>query len=322
MGEFDRVEDTTSQMRAVPEQRTGPGKPCLLFLTGVDAGRLLALDGGAVKLVVGRDDSADIVVPSPEISRRHAEITRNAAGELEINDLGSMNGTFVNGNRRDRSLVRRGDKIRLGPHIGFKLVFQDDEDFKYASALFEQAHSDYLTGISNRRAILRQYEREWNYARRHSLPLSVAMIDIDRFKGINDKHGHLVGDQVLKGLVDRIQEMLRIEDALARYGGEEFLLIMRQTDRELAQAHCWELVEHVRKAGFDSNAGLIPLTVSIGVASAVGTDFELMVPKRLIHRADTCLYAAKKTGRDRVLSDLDQGKGGWSGRPDPTRTMM
>ena len=231
---FDnRQENVTSKMWAPTTERESDRQPCLLFLTGVEAGRVFGLEGRGPIQKVGRDDDCDIVVDSPEISRLHAQLQVSPNGRLEITDQGSLNGTFVNGRRITAEPLRRGDKVRLGPHFCFKVLYQDDEDFTYARQLYEQAHSDYLTGIPNRRHFNQLLEKEWKRAQRYGHPLSLAMIDIDHFKAVNDSHGHNTGDEVLKRLARRVKDQLE-EDTLCRFGGEEFVLVMPETDNDTA----------------------------------------------------------------------------------------
>jgi diguanylate cyclase (GGDEF)-like protein len=166
-----------------------------------------------------------------------------------------------------------------------------------------EATHDVLTGTLNRRAILDVLEKEAARATRHSTPLGILMLDLDHFKAVNDRHGHMVGDAVLREISKRMTEPLRPYDALGRYGGEEFLIVLPQCD--LAQTV--EIAERIRlcvarvplQAGSDS----ISATVSVG-ASAM--DREPIGTTDLIERADTALYAAKRSGRNRVRA---QGEG-------------
>lgn len=313
----------TSKVWMPPAAEEAPKRPCLLFLTGVEAGRVLSLDFDSGPLTLGREETCSIQIASPEISRRHTQLSLSEDARPQLTDLGSLNGTYLNGRRVTASPLSRGDKIRLGPHMGFKLIFQDDEDYRYVSQLYEQAHSDYLTGIANRRFFMQAYDREWERCRRHDHQLSLAMIDIDYFKAVNDEHGHVAGDQILRMLVDRIKECLTADDTLARYGGEEFILMMPETDHKSAVAKCERIRMRLAETPFETSKGLIRVTVSIGVGMATGVDFEVMVAKRLLSIVDECLYLAKDNGRNRVEAEPEgASKFRWTGNADPTQTII
>jgi two-component system cell cycle response regulator len=151
---------------------------------------------------------------------------------------------------------------------------------------------DALTGLSNRRAILTQLGGMVSAARRHGHPFSIAVLDLDHFKRINDSHGHKAGDAVLVAAAHAIGTHLRAEDQLGRLGGEEFLVLLPDTDAHAAHHVAEKLRAEV--AGVRSEA---PITVSIGVATWDGE-----APEDLLHRADEALYAAKDAGRDRVAA--------------------
>lgn len=162
--------------------------------------------------------------------------------------------------------------------------------------LAEQAHTDALTGLWNRRYFIETAQRTLDAARRHGRPLSLLMIDADLFKGINDRHGHSVGDTVLRGLSTCLAAQLRTGDLLARLGGEEFVALLADT----ARAEALQVAERWRHAIADlriaHDGTEIGLTVSIGVAAwSPGTDVDTW-----LRAADAQLYAAKAAGRNRV----------------------
>jgi two-component system cell cycle response regulator len=157
---------------------------------------------------------------------------------------------------------------------------------------------DALTGLSNRRAILTQLAGMVSAARRHGHPLSVAILDLDHFKRINDTHGHAAGDKVLVTAAHALGAHLRAEDQLGRLGGEEFLVLLPDTDGMAARHVAEKLRAEVAAAPTE-----VRVTVSIGVATWDGE-----APEDLLHRADEALYAAKQAGRDRVLAATLHGR--------------
>ena len=155
-----------------------------------------------------------------------------------------------------------------------------------------QARSDPLTGLANRAAFLEACFKEIKRASRHSGKLAVAMMDLDGFKGYNDQHGHLAGDELLKGITQRLQVGRRATDLVARYGGDEFALLLPETDAAGAVTLTERLCHGVARAH-------PPMTLSIGVAvyPEDGTSTE-----SLLSRADRRLYQAKEVGGNRVIS--------------------
>ena len=153
--------------------------------------------------------------------------------------------------------------------------------------LERMAHTDDLTGLINRRAWDLELEREVARARRNGAPLAVAMMDLDRFKAYNDRHGHQAGDRVLREAASAWRTVLRETDLLARYGGEEFAVALPGCDREQAE-HLVDRLRDVTPAGQSCSAGL---------ACWDGTENA----DDLLGRADTALYEAKQRGRDRTV---------------------
>ncbi len=162
----------------------------------------------------------------------------------------------------------------------------------------QRATHDRLTGVANRETLLTTLHAEIERATRHYQPLSVAFIDIDRFKPINDMHGHKAGDAVLRQVANLIGRSVRASDAFGRYGGEEFMLILPETTPEDAVGIADKLrnlvmAEHLRIGDGQE----IKATISIGVAGGIGSQLQLDM---VVDRADAAMYAAKAQGRNRV----------------------
>lgn len=159
---------------------------------------------------------------------------------------------------------------------------------------------DALTGAYNRKGLEEEYERAWQQSRRYSFPLGVAIIDLDRFKEINDTHGHAAGDRVLKEFAELTQKVARGTDIVARYGGDEMVVILPQSGPADVIAFGERLLDAVHRHIFCERAQNLVLTVSVGVASSV-VGHGLETAQSLMARADQALYRAKKSGRDRVV---------------------
>ncbi len=175
-----------------------------------------------------------------------------------------------------------------------------DRDILISLALHDQ-----LTGLLNHKAFRQQFELEIVRAQRHGHDVGLLMIDIDYFKRVNDSHGHLAGDAVLREIADRIRSTMRPNDIPARYGGEEFIAVLAETGADGAQAMAERLCESVRSRPFKLNyPEEVSITISIGVAVFPADAAEA---DSLIEAADQALYAAKNAGRDRVVMHVEAG---------------
>ncbi len=160
----------------------------------------------------------------------------------------------------------------------------------------EKAYSDPLTGLNNRAAFDKSIEQEIDLANRHGHTLSLMMLDLDRFKQINDNYGHIVGDAVLKSFADCMMECMRSSDIVFRYGGEEFVILLRNTGIDGAKLLAERMRKNVEEMKFDYNKIKLNVSVSIGVTELHEGDDRL----KLVERADSLLYKAKENGRNRV----------------------
>jgi two-component system cell cycle response regulator len=159
------------------------------------------------------------------------------------------------------------------------------------------ANVDALTGLDNRRAILHRLDEQLKYANRYKEELSLVMVDMDYFKGVNDRYGHITGDDVLVGVATLIRQNIRDADAAGRYGGEEFMIILPKTDLSSAFHAAERIRKVIETADMSDSAGSVfGITVSQGVASHKPGEGR----ESLISRADSALYAAKANGRNRV----------------------
>lgn len=170
------------------------------------------------------------------------------------------------------------------------------ETIQAANERLEQlAITDGLTGLYNQRHFREKFSEEYARAARYQVPLACVIFDIDFFKNINDRYGHLMGDQVLRGVAQRALGCTRKIDFAARYGGEEFVLLMPQTDVEGATTQAERLRETVANLPFDG----IQVTISVGVA--VYNRKTMVRPDDLLKAADDALYKAKANGRNQVV---------------------
>ncbi|ABD87304.1 GGDEF domain-containing protein [Rhodopseudomonas palustris] len=160
----------------------------------------------------------------------------------------------------------------------------------------ELAELDELTGASNRRCIMRMLDDEILRARRTAMPLTIALIDLDWFKRINDLYGHPTGDEVLRTFAITIFANIRNVDRFGRYGGEEFLLVLPETTQDSAQPTLDRLRRIVADLDWSAFSQGMTVTMSVGIASWCNNE----TPEALLARADDALYEAKADGRNRV----------------------
>ena len=155
--------------------------------------------------------------------------------------------------------------------------------------------TDGLTGLGNYRFFQQTLAREVDRAVRFRRPLALLMLDLDRFKQVNDEHGHQVGDTVLVQIADRLREQVREVDFVARYGGEEFVILLPETATDGAQQLAGRVCEHIRARPMHTSAGDLSISVSVGVAVYPEHGD---APASLVRAADLALYAAKSAGRN------------------------
>lgn len=189
------------------------------------------------------------------------------------------------------------------------LIKVQEELFQTNRKLTKMAITDSLTDCYNRHYLTQQLEKEVTESREHPLPSAMILIDIDFFKAVNDRYGHLAGDLVICGTVEVLQRLLREKDILARYGGEEFIIYLPGTEETEAVAIAKQLKSAVaaNKMSIDNVEHPVSVTISMGVLSI--TDFKAGQPKDasaylndLFKTVDKALYAAKHQGRNRIVS--------------------
>jgi diguanylate cyclase (GGDEF)-like protein len=190
-------------------------------------------------------------------------------------------------------LAARGRAARRGSDMQELLLTRERE-------LERLAYYDELTGLPNRRSVLRQLEALISRGRRHGHDLALLMIDADHFKAVNDRHGHAAGDAALRALADRLRERLRTEDVAGRFGGEEFVIGLPDADPEGAAAVAEAVRAAVRARPLTVAGRELTLTVSVGWATWEDDDLG-----QLLARADGALYEAKAAGRDCVRPHAD-----------------
>ncbi|MEW6358343.1 MAG: diguanylate cyclase [Planctomycetota bacterium] len=197
-----------------------------------------------------------------------------------------------------------------------RLVAERTEELQTAYETLEKvAITDPLTELFNRRFFYQRFGEELSRSKRNKTPLSCLILDLDNFKQVNDRHGHLLGDQILVETANILRRNTRKEDVPARYGGEEFILLLTATDKQRAMAVGERIRKDVDDRWFDRFANdptPLRLTASIGVTEFLPDDHGSLATDEIIHQADTALYKAKRAGKNRVVaySPGDEVEGG------------
>ncbi|MGH9363262.1 MAG: diguanylate cyclase [Thermoanaerobaculia bacterium] len=248
-------------------------------------------------LEIGRSGAVAISLPEVmSLSRRHARL-RYMGPLVTLEDLGSTNGTYVNGRLLEaRTVLKSGDRFQTAA-VHFKFLHERDVETAYHEAIYDLVARDGLTEIWNKRKYDEEIQREFARAVRHGRPLSLILFDLDDFKRVNDSHGHLCGDFLLKQVAALAREMVRPEQVLARVGGDEFAILAPETGAQGAATLAAKLRDRIH--ALDYRYGDLPIAVScsFGVAElSPGMDRA----ESLYEAADRALLLAKREGRDRV----------------------
>jgi diguanylate cyclase (GGDEF)-like protein len=290
---------TQTQALSMPDAFRGRGgrrQPVLVVVQGDEIGRRYLLNER--RLIVGRDpERADLVLADPSVSGKHALVVVDPETDrYGIIDLGSRNGTYVNGSRVQSGGLRDGDKIFVGGTV-LKFSFHDSIEEQFHGELDRLMHLDSLTGLYVRRWFDQEYPRIFARAKAAGRPLCVAMLDLDGLKGVNDEHGHQLGSHCIAEAGKIIKACLPDGAAGARFGGDEFVAWFADLGIDDVLAVVEKIRTRIEKFEFRRDDVVVRPTISIGVAE-LSPDSE--GPEELLRSADDALYRAKKRGRNAV----------------------
>ena len=203
-------------------------------------------------------------------------------------------------------LISTNMQVQDGRQIGSRCFMRDiterkrvEAELQAAKAAAEEAAThDPLTTLWNHNRIIETLMEELSRADRQGSPVSLAMVDLDHFKQVNDTYGHVVGDEVLREVAERLQRAIRTYDAVGRFGGEEFMVVFPGTDEAEAQAAAERIRSEIGREPILTTAGALSVTASVGVVTRIGEVVDDATA--LLVAADSALYDAKEGGRDRV----------------------
>jgi two-component system, cell cycle response regulator len=271
---------------------------------------VIARDGAEAWAILQSDDAPRLAildwmmpgVDGPELCRRVRAAAREPYIYILLLTARTQSGDLVEGMEAgaDDYLTKpfNAHELRVRLRAGRRIVELQEELLVAREALRDQATHDGLTGLWNRATILEMFQKELARAERSGESVTVAMVDLDRFKQVNDTYGHLAGDIVLRETAGRLKTVMRNYDAVGRYGGEEFLLILPGCDFNGAQSHAERIRQAIGGEPFLAPETPLHMTCSLGFAwtnAPAAAD-----ASALIRRADMALYAAKNSGRNRI----------------------
>ena len=272
----------------------------LIILSGGIPGAMIRLAPGGTR--IGRAPDNALQLPEGSVSRYHAHIKVDDDGMVRLTDLGSTNGTYIDGERiaeHTPVVLRDGGRLRFGSSMILKFARPDPCEERFQREIFDRAVRDPLTGLYNRAFFLDQVGPLAERSHRKGLGMAVMMLDVDHFKRINDTYGHDAGDVALREVANVLRQATRAEDLVARYGGEEFVLALPVA----APEHAADRAERVRKGlatrRFYAEGQPLRITASVGLAYSPPS--RPRPAPALISAADQCLLQAKGAGRDRVI---------------------
>jgi len=299
---------TQSRLPAQQMSASGERRPALITLRGEQMAIPIPLERAEVML--GRAIEADVRVNDNRASRLHARIITETVSHGEIRcrivDLGSTNGTLVNGTAITEALLADGDKIVIGEQM-FRFEMLDDIDREFQQQVHRLLAHDDLTGLLTSKSFFSELRREAMRSAAQSMPFCVLMMDLDHFKQVNDRYGHLVGNQTLEMLGGIIKQALRAGDVAARFGGEEFAAFLLDADYAQALVAAERVRSAVEQQEFPAaaradspiQAETHRITISIGVAAFPD---DAKDPIELVDLADSALYRAKRNGGNRICA--------------------
>jgi two-component system cell cycle response regulator len=246
---------------------------------------------------IGRAPMAEISLPDVmSVSREHARL-HYSGDVVTLEDLNSTNGTYINDHvLTGRIDLHSGDRFQVGT-VHFKFLRERDPEHAYHRAIYQLVTHDGPTQIYNKRKFDEESQRELARARRYGRPLSLVLFDIDHFKAVNDRFGHLCGDFVLKRIAGLCSALLRPEQVIARVGGEEFAVLCPETRLEGAGHLAERLRKSIAEAGIEFAGARVPIHCSFGVA---GLHSDTDSFDDLFAEADAALYRSKNEGRNRT----------------------
>src|SRR3989442_8040191 len=276
-----------------------PRSTIMLVLTGTRFGELYKLPSGrAVR--IGRGEEADIRLDDEGVSRLHCRLEARGL-ESVLRDLGSQNGTYVAGEGVHERILVDGDRVQIGAATTFKVAYADEVEVNYQRRLAEIALRDPLTGVYNRRHFGERLTSEFAASPRYGRSLSLVLLDVDHLNRVNDAHGRPAGGEVLRGVAQGLQGIVRGADVVARVGGDEFAILLRETELQGAQTLAERLRQSIEEMRTHFEGKEIAVTATFGIAVDVPSHTSAKEqPRHLVEHAERAMERQKELGVNRA----------------------
>lgn len=276
------------------KERPHDGPAVLIVISGSLLGQ--RIDLADTEVTIGRSREAGFQIPHEGVSRLHCRVSP-AGDSYRIDDLGSTNRTLLNGEPIDSATLKDGDRIKLGDTV-LKFFAAGSLESDYHQSLVARAAFDDLTQLYNRRQFILHLSKAIEVAQGRAEPLILVLADLDHFKPINDTHGHLAGDEVLKTVSMLLRDSLPARAEVGRLGGEEFAVLLRDHSVPQALEYAELLRARIARTITHTSHGLaLEVTCSFGIARWLDS---YRTHSDLLRAADLALYEAKARGRNRV----------------------
>lgn len=292
-------DSTDTQSGRIRIRRVGKGKPCLIMLNGAFPGETYVLEPNG-EFTVGRSAGNDIRLRYGDVSRVQARIKVSGSGKVEMIDLGSTNGTFVNGRRQLFRALREGDKIQFGEKTVFRFGFYDELDRDFQERLFGASILDKETSTLSRERLKSVLADEFSAAREGEGRLAVVAMSVDGFEVLVDLLGYAVRDYFLRELCWVIRKCVAGEATLFRLGDASFASVLPGTSLEAAGEAAERIRKAVATARLTYRGDVMRFSLALGVASVAGDDPENA--EELLGLAEDRVRRAAEAGGDRVES--------------------
>jgi len=288
----DRVDDRVSSGEASDR----PAMPCIVHISDTLTDTVYWLSADK-ELKIGRAPENDVCIRDQSISKHHARVVLTPAGAVFVEDLGSTNGTYVNGEKVVRHALWDGDKIHLGPRHVLKFCYQVNTAPVAAGSGEADATRDALTGVYARQYLLMRIEKDFIRAKMRHQDLALLMFDVDSFDEIKETHGPDAGDMVLREVAKVVISVLRREDIFARYDNHTFVVLLRNLTEAAVVVLAQRIGRVVKYHPFLHKGKNIRVTVSLGIGTITRNMKNAM---DLISEVQAYLEKARRAGRDTI----------------------
>jgi len=242
---------------------------------------------------IGRAPDSDVCIRDRSVSHRHARVALAPSGEAVVEDLSSTNGTYVNGEKIVRRVLRDGDKVNVGPRHVLEFRYRVND----AASGEADAHRDALTGVYTGQYLLLRIDEDFARARRQRENLALLLFDVDSFGEIEEMHGPDLGNRVLREVAEVVGAVLRREDIFARYDHHTFAVLLRNQEEAAVVALAQRIGRAVKFHDFSKEGKKVRVTVSLGIGSLTRNMKNAM---DLVGEVQAFLDKARRAGRDTI----------------------